>query len=39
MNKETKKQLLKFLWKFLTALLAALGGVASASAAHTVGWV
>ena len=39
MTNETKKQLLKFLWKFLTALIAALGGVASASAAHVAGLI
>ena len=39
MNKETKKQLLKFLWKLLTALIAALGGVASAQGAVSLGWI
>ena len=37
MNKETKKMLISFLWKLLTALIAALGGAASASAAITMG--
>ncbi len=32
MNKEHRKELLQFLWKLLTAVLAALGGAASASA-------
>ena len=37
MTKETKKMLISFLWKFLTALIAAFGGAASASAAISLG--
>ena len=36
MKDTTKKDLVKFLWKFLTALMAALGGAATASACYTV---
>ena len=32
MKQEAKRQIVKFLWKLLTAILAAAGGVASASA-------
>ena len=37
MNKETKKALLRLLWQLLTAILAAFGGAASASAAISLG--
>ncbi len=36
MKNETKRQIVKFLWKFLTALLAALGGAATVSSCYTV---
>lgn len=39
MSKETKKMLISFLWKLLTALIAAFGGAASASAAIQLGWM
>ena len=37
MKPEGKKQLVSFLWKLLTALLAALGGTTAASAAIGAG--
>ena len=37
MSKETKKMLISFLWKLLTALIAAFGGAATASAAVHAG--
>ena len=37
MKQEAKRQLVKFLWKLLTAILAAAGGAASASAAVATG--
>ena len=39
MNQETKKTLLRLLWQLLSALLAAFGGAASASAAIQWGWM
>jgi len=36
MKQEAKKELVKFLWKFLTALIAALGGAATVSSCYTV---
>ena len=39
MSPETKKRLAAFLWKLLTALIAAFGGAAFASAAHYAGLV
>ncbi len=37
MKQETKRQLCKFLWKLLTALLAAFGGASAANAAVALG--
>ena len=37
MKQETKRQLCKFLWKLLTALLAAFGGASAANAAIAFG--
>ena len=37
MKQETKRQIAKFLWKLLTAILAAAGGTASANAAIATG--
>ncbi len=34
MSKEQKRELCRFLWKLLTALLAALGGAATVSACY-----
>ena len=39
MKQETKRQLCKFLWKLLTALLAAFGGASAANAAVALGWM
>jgi len=39
MSKETKRMLISFLWKLLTALLAALGGTQVAGAALNAGWI
>jgi len=37
MTPEAKKQLIKFLWKLVTAILAAFGGAATVSASAAVG--
>lgn len=39
MKHETRRELIKFLWKLLTALLAAFGGAQAASAAMALGWM
>ncbi len=39
MKQTAKKELIKFLWKLLTAFLAAAGGAASANAACASGWL
>ncbi len=39
MSKETKKQIWKFAWKLLTALLAAFGGAQAVSASVAIGWL
>lgn len=39
MKPERRKQLVSFLWKLLTALLAALGGTTAASAAVSAGLI
>ena len=37
MKQETKKQLVKFLWKLVTALIAAFGGASAVSASAAAG--
>ena len=39
MNPEKKKELCRFLWKLLTALLAAFGGASAANAAIAFGLI
>jgi hypothetical protein len=39
MNSEKKKELCRFLWKLLAALLAALGGASAANAAIAFGLI
>ena len=39
MKKEKKKEICKFLWKLLTALIAAFGGASAANAAIALGWM
>lgn len=39
MNPESKKNLVRFLWQLLSALLAAFGGAAGASAATATGLI
>ena len=39
MKQETKRQICKFLWKLLTALLAAFGGASAANAAIAMGLI
>ena len=39
MSNEGKKQLWKFAWKLLTALLAAFGGAQAVSASVAIGWL
>ena len=39
MSPQKKKELLKFLWKLLTALIAAFGGASAANAAIAMGLI
>ncbi len=39
MDKDQRRELVKFLWKLLTAVIAALGGAASASACVAAGLI